>query len=115
MKHPFYPVTLQIPNYVPSQYTITEILGPFFSTVGLILLAAYVAIAGRHHSLSSSPASTKGVFVWFLLCGFIHTCIEGYYAANSVDIAGQSTYMVSCVLISSLRCGKSMHYQIHVT
>ncbi|KAJ3342336.1 hypothetical protein HDU91_000554, partial [Kappamyces sp. JEL0680] len=72
---------------------MNEILVPFFSAVGLVLVTAYVLIANKKHSLSQSAAVTKGLFLWFLLCGFIHTGVEGYYAANSVTIAGQSTYM----------------------
>jgi cholestenol delta-isomerase len=93
--HPFYPKSLVIPNYKPSPYTMAEILFPFFGAVALVLVVSYGLISGRKHTLSNSQGWTKAVFTWFICSGLIHLIIEGYYAANVYDIAGQTNYMSS--------------------
>lgn len=72
-----------------------EILVPFFGIVALVLAVSYGLIAKKKNTLSSSQGWTKGVFVWFICSGLIHLIIEGYYAINVYDIAGQTNYMSS--------------------
>ena len=95
MKHPFYPPTLSIPNYKTSPFTMLEILFPFFGAVSIVLFVSFGIIAKRKHTLTSSPGWTKGVFVWFICSGLIHMIVEGYYAANVYEIAGQTNFLSS--------------------
>jgi cholestenol delta-isomerase len=82
MHHPFYPTTVTIPHYVPSKYNMLQILIPFFAAIFILIVASVVLVPRNKFS-----------FIWFLLCGFIHFVIEGYFALNHATIAGQTTFL----------------------
>jgi cholestenol delta-isomerase len=91
--HPFYPRSLVIPGYAPSKHSMMEILFPFFAGSLLLILGGLISIYHRKHSLTSSSAGTKLVFVWFLACGCIHLFIEGWFSSHAKTIAGLDDYM----------------------
>ncbi|KAJ3039620.1 hypothetical protein HDV00_012078 [Rhizophlyctis rosea] len=86
--HPYYPLALSLPHYTLPVWSMSSILTIFFSSVGLILLVAYILISRKPY-----PFSRRLIFLWFLLCGFIHFVVEGYFAYNHVSIAGQTTFL----------------------
>lgn len=96
IEHRYYPVDLVIDNFVPPQYTVNQILVPFFSAVALLVAASVLLISGKKHNLSYSQVATKSIFVWFVLCGAIHTGLEGYFAFNALDIASQTNFLAEC-------------------
>ncbi|RKO89576.1 EBP domain protein [Blyttiomyces helicus] len=88
LPHPYYPQTLLLPHYIPPQLTMPEILTTFFGAVAVIFLASWTLATRR-----SLPVSTRLVFVWFVACGFIHGVLEGYFAFNNREIAGQTFFL----------------------
>jgi cholestenol Delta-isomerase len=91
--HPFTPPSISIPHYVPSQHTMLEILVPFFTAVLLVLVVGTMLISNKMINLTTSSFWTKSLFLWFTMCGFIHTGVEGYFAYHYKTIAGQTTFM----------------------
>ncbi|TPX68685.1 hypothetical protein SpCBS45565_g02901 [Spizellomyces sp. 'palustris'] len=85
LKHPYYPSQLDLPHYTVPTMPMQQILTIFFSTVFVILLTSYSII-----SRSQTTFGRKLVFLWFISCGFIHWGLEGYFAYNHKEIAGQS-------------------------
>ena len=86
--HPFYPTSLILPHYRLSEWSTLSILAIFFGAVGSVLLVAYLLISRKPY-----PFSTRLLFLWFLLCGFIHSVVEGYFAYNNKEIAGMTTFL----------------------
>ena len=91
--HPYYPKGLVIPNYTPQNIPMEHILGIFFSLV-LILLIAFTWRFQFRDSKKTND-STLYVYLWFLLCGFIHTFVEGYFVVTNKTIAGDSTFLAN--------------------
>ncbi|KAJ3415794.1 hypothetical protein HDV05_004066 [Chytridiales sp. JEL 0842] len=93
--HPFYPRKEVIAHYQPKTFTMTEILGVFFSVVFLVLIAAWTLASNTPASSGrkSMTLGTRLVFIWFVCCGGIHGIVEGYFAWNAWEIAGQSHFL----------------------
>ncbi|KAI8975504.1 Emopamil-binding protein, partial [Mycotypha africana] len=104
--HPYYPVDLIIPNYIPTQRTTLEILVAVGVIFTLLLSLCY-------YSVTSETTSVKR-FTWFTICGLLHLGFEGYWLYNKDSIAiktdllgemwkeyarGDSRYMVADELL----------------
>ena len=87
MSHPYYPKILVLPHYVAPTLTTVPLLGIFFSVVGAILLASW-AISKRYNS--SLSIQHRLIYLWFVLCGFIHFFFEGYFAVTHATIASRT-------------------------
>ncbi|GAP87411.1 putative emopamil binding protein [Rosellinia necatrix] len=88
--HPYYPLGVEIPGFVAKVLTTQEILTIFTTTCLAILVPAWLYTRYTRHDL---PASEVFVVLWFVLCGFIHLGLEGYFARHALDIAGRSTVL----------------------
>ena len=88
--HPYYPQSLQIPGFVAQQWTDTQILSVFFGAIAVISPLALAQFAKLN---PEAPTATRLVFLWFLLCGFIHTVLESYFVAFSQSIASRSGFL----------------------
>ncbi|RKP11257.1 Emopamil-binding protein [Piptocephalis cylindrospora] len=89
--HPYYPVQLDLPHYLPSPYSMAKTLGIFSVALLIILSGAYTLAAKRH------LATTKDriIFLWFVMSGCIHLGLEGYYAFTHRTIAGDNTVLAN--------------------
>ena len=76
-QHPYYPVDLQLPNYVPNGRSLLELLGVFFGFVGCSLVFLWFIISTLPHMKSSILLKLK--VSWFFMCGLIHLVLEGYF------------------------------------
>lgn len=65
--HPFYPLELELLEYVANTRKITELLTGFFATWGLILAVTYVI--SKKYNPKLSNVDTAAV-LWFVLCEF---------------------------------------------
>lgn len=96
--HPYYPRNLSLPGYRPNRVPLTELLGLFFGLVAIALISTWI-LAGRFNKRGAD----RVVICWFVVCGFIHSVLEGYFAANHETIIGGGSYLAEmCKLSLSL-------------
>ncbi|CAG8537126.1 6235_t:CDS:2 [Ambispora leptoticha] len=94
--HPYYPTNLELPNYTEPTFSMTTILAVFLSVLSLIICSSLIIISRSKNynnnivhpqnqaNLNSKykvSTANKIIFTWFVICGFIHTFFEGYFAA----------------------------------
>ncbi|ELT92715.1 hypothetical protein CAPTEDRAFT_171071 [Capitella teleta] len=91
LQHPYLPASLDIPHYTPNERPLTEILGYFFSTVGIAVIALWLYTGRIPHLKTSLLARCK--VSWFFVCGLIHFILEGYFAVYHEEIAGMQTFL----------------------
>lgn len=86
-QHPYYPLGVAIPGYVAKVLTTQAILAIFTTTCLGILIPTCLYIRHARRDLPSGEVLTA---LWFVLCGFIHLGLEGYFALNAHSIASRS-------------------------
>lgn len=86
--HPYYPRSLEIPNYVPPIHSQSDILTVFFFAIAVLLLASYLII-----SQSPITKANKFVFLWFVFTACIHTFVEGWVVVFNQTVAGRNDFM----------------------
>ncbi|KAL2753519.1 hypothetical protein ACRALDRAFT_1036118 [Sodiomyces alcalophilus JCM 7366] len=84
--HPYYPLGLHLPDYVPNTLGTVSILAIFSSTLAAILLPMLVLIRRYNPKL---PRTEVAIALWFILCGVIHLGLEGYYVVNHASLTSQ--------------------------
>ncbi|RVX70886.1 hypothetical protein B0A52_06043 [Exophiala mesophila] len=77
--HPFYPLGVEIVNYLANEKDVIQLLTSFASLVGSILLVAWY---GATKFAPHLKASDQLAVLWFVLCGMIHFFFEGYFSYN---------------------------------
>ncbi|KAI1407971.1 3-beta-hydroxysteroid-Delta(8),Delta(7)-isomerase [Hypoxylon sp. FL1857] len=83
--HSYYPVGVDIPNYVPNEWSTLALVSTFAVTCGIVLTAATTIAKKRNPRITTSELSKV---LWFTLCGSIHLILEGYYAVNFATLPG---------------------------
>ncbi|KAL2830474.1 Emopamil-binding protein [Aspergillus cavernicola] len=83
--HSYYPVGVEISNYVPNELS-TLILVSIFALTCIIIMAGTHSIATKANPLLSK--CDLSIIFWFVLCGSIHSILEGYYAFNFSTLPG---------------------------
>ncbi|KAK3581259.1 hypothetical protein CHS0354_032985 [Potamilus streckersoni] len=86
--HPYFPRELNIPNYIPNSSSIVELLGIFFGLAAVVLLGTWVYTTRRKF-----PITDRLKLCWFVMCGFIHLILEGYFSLFHASLAGKSSYL----------------------
>ncbi|OMH85804.1 3-beta-hydroxysteroid-Delta(8),Delta(7)-isomerase [Zancudomyces culisetae] len=95
VQHPYYPKTLELPNYKPSVLSTPVMFSIFGSVVFLVIMYAFYLIAktNLHRLHAQQTLLTKlekfGI-IWFAISGMIHMVLEGYFVAFNRSIAGNS-------------------------
>ncbi|RPA97302.1 Emopamil-binding protein [Choiromyces venosus 120613-1] len=85
--HPFYPLGLSLPHYVPNTLSSLELVSTFAAGTLVIFAGARILV----NTVNKKPASSeKIVCLWFALCGFIHLFFEGYFGATAGEIASST-------------------------
>ncbi|KAF9579737.1 hypothetical protein BGW38_003889 [Lunasporangiospora selenospora] len=90
--HPYYPRMLILDHYVPNELTTIEILILLFSTFGVLILGALFFSYQKRQS-SIVGVGQQLTFVWFVLSGFIHLFLEGYFSVRNRTLAGEQTLL----------------------
>ncbi|RKP34723.1 Emopamil-binding protein [Dimargaris cristalligena] len=88
--HPFYPVTLALPHYVPPQWAVSHLLPIFFAAVVIVLGVAGILVGRVQPRLS---ATDRTIFLWLCLSAVVHLVLEGYYVVYHVQLAGVSSVL----------------------
>ncbi|XP_018414668.1 PREDICTED: 3-beta-hydroxysteroid-Delta(8),Delta(7)-isomerase [Nanorana parkeri] len=74
--HPFWPRDLHIEGYRPNDRAMWEILTFLFSVSGVFLVGTWF-LSGRVVGISTAR---RLILCWFMICGFIHGVIEGWFS-----------------------------------
>jgi cholestenol delta-isomerase len=90
-QHPYHPVDLHLPNYVPNDRSVEELLGVFFGFLTLSLLILWVGFSRTPHMKDSLWLKVK--VSWFFMCGLIHLILEGYFGIFHGTIAERQSYL----------------------
>ncbi|KAJ8411983.1 hypothetical protein AAFF_G00142500 [Aldrovandia affinis] len=91
-QHPFWPRDLSIPDYVPNDRSMTEILTFLFSVSGALLLGTW-ALTGQEVARGRLSAARRLALCWFAVCGFIHGVIEGWFSLYYSSIASDQSFL----------------------
>ncbi|CAL8367007.1 unnamed protein product [Lota lota] len=90
--HPFWPRDLSIPNYVPNDRSMSEILTFLFSVSGVFLLATW-GISGWENASGRLGVWRRLAVCWFAVCGFIHGVIEGWFSLYYEVIPADQSFL----------------------
>lgn len=63
--HPYYPLHVELPNYVPNAAPLLVILGAFGGLI-TIVLSASLALARKYNG--NLRTGDQAIFCWFVLC-----------------------------------------------
>lgn len=91
INHPYYPRDMEIPNYIPNESSVTEILVIFFGLVGMLLSATWL-YASRMQQLKGRTI-TKAKICWLVACAAIHIILEGYFGVFYNTLVQEQTYL----------------------
>ena len=93
--HPYYPLGLVIPNWLPQSVAMEKILFRFFVTLSVLFVGFALVYRRRPASKTSFSNAPFFLAAWFFLCGIIHTFVEGYFVATHGTIAGDDTFLAN--------------------
>ncbi|XP_046580252.1 3-beta-hydroxysteroid-Delta(8),Delta(7)-isomerase-like [Haliotis rubra] len=90
-EHPYFPKDLKLPHYRPNDKGVVEILSVFFGVVGVFVVLTWV-----YSGTTKNPRFTitqRVVLCWFMMCGLIHTFLEGYFGVFHDVLAGDMSFL----------------------
>lgn len=85
--HPYFPTTLEIPNYTPPTHALPTLLALFGLIAGAIIT---LGITVTNYLNPQFPARRKVAAAWFLLSGLLHIHFEGYFIKHRYTLAARS-------------------------
>ncbi|KAF8931556.1 hypothetical protein BGZ58_007570 [Dissophora ornata] len=88
--HPYYPLDLVLNHYVPNSYSMADTLTILFSTFGTIAVGA-IALSYQKRNSTIKGLDSQLTFLWFVMCGFIHFFLEGYFGVFHETLAGDQS------------------------
>ncbi|KAL6871876.1 Emopamil-binding protein [Trichoderma novae-zelandiae] len=93
LDHPYYPLGVSIPDYVPNGLPLSRSLPLFGTLIGAVAISAFFLSGPRSGSASRRRVRSVDRFAasWFALCGFLHIVFEGYYILHRTNISGMNT------------------------
>ncbi|KAK3290417.1 Emopamil-binding protein [Chaetomium fimeti] len=84
--HPYYPLDLELPGFVPSPTAVPILLAFFAAGVAFVFSATVILARTVQPGLSKGKLYTA---MWFMLCGCIHLFFEGYFARHEAEMPGR--------------------------
>lgn len=97
IKHPYYPLDLELPHYVPNENDVFLVPISFFGLVVGLALVVWV-YSGKQTWRFSLGDRMK--VCWFTMCAVIHTILEGYFSIYHATMAGRQSYLAQiCTLM----------------
>ncbi|KAK9759960.1 hypothetical protein K7432_016481 [Basidiobolus ranarum] len=87
--HPYFPIDLSLPHYIPNSHGTGYILTVVFGSFGVILLTAAMFVL-RNKSVNQRD---RLIYMWCMLSGVIHVGLEGYYVLNYASLAGDQSIL----------------------
>jgi cholestenol Delta-isomerase len=85
--HPFYPLGIALANFTERDISVLAIFSAFIAALLCLFTAARAYI-----STSKTPLSPRDSFLatWFVLTGFIHLIIEGYFSIHHATMPSRT-------------------------
>jgi len=90
-QHPYYPVHMQLPNYVPNDRSLLQLLGVFCGFIVSCLFLLWLVISGLPHMKNNILLKLK--VCWFFMCGLIHVLLEGYFGIFNQTIPEGKSFL----------------------
>lgn len=90
VEHPYLPKELKLDHYVKNNKDTIQILATLSAVAAVILAVSWYITSFRKEPFCIKRRLT---LCWFMLCAFIHTGLEGYFAVNHKTLAGHSTIL----------------------
>ncbi|KAG9298437.1 hypothetical protein G9A89_008701 [Geosiphon pyriformis] len=90
--HPYYPRNLVLPDYVAPTLSMPYILSIFFIAFFTVILASSLILFVGSQSKKLNRLD-KLAFLWFVVCGCIHTFFEGYFATFHETMQGDNALL----------------------
>ncbi|KAF9884649.1 hypothetical protein FE257_001402 [Aspergillus nanangensis] len=88
--HPYYPPTIEIPNYAPNDRGTLALISIFAVVCIAVFLGTYLIATRSRPQISTGDIITAQ---WFVLCGCIHLILEGYYSLNVFSLPSKQTIL----------------------
>src|SRR5690554_6953453 len=88
--HPYYPRGLILDHYVPNSYSMQDTLTLLFGTFGAITVGS-LAISYQRRNSTLKGFGSQVTFLWYIMCGFIHLFLEGYFGVYHETLAGDQS------------------------
>ncbi|KAI1085788.1 EBP-domain-containing protein [Whalleya microplaca] len=88
--HPYYPLDVAIPAYVPNEAPLPALVASMAGMLGCALLSASLV------ALKVNPNLTKcnlALVCWFVLNGCLHCFFEGYFVLNHATLASSQNVL----------------------
>lgn len=83
MDHPYYPTSIELPNYIPNSASLAENVTQF-SILWILVLGGSWTLLIRPSTGLTLP--DKLTCLWFILCGTLHVFFEGYFVLNQSSL-----------------------------
>ncbi|OJI98243.1 hypothetical protein ASPVEDRAFT_25140 [Aspergillus versicolor CBS 583.65] len=83
--HSYHPLGIDIPNYVPNEWSTLALVSTFAATAVVVLATAKTLATKSNPNISIADLSKV---LWASLCCPIHFVLEGYYASNFTTLQG---------------------------
>jgi len=83
--HPFYPVGVEIVNFIANDLTVLQLLAAFGAGCAVILSATWFLTSAFAPRLKKTD---RLAVLWFCLSGSIHLFFEGYFSYNHSRMGG---------------------------
>jgi cholestenol delta-isomerase len=85
--HPYYPIEKDIVGYLANTSGTFDLVLKFAAGCVAIFGVTYVLVKRTRPNASTGDLAT---IMWFVLCGFIHSFFEGYFAYNFRNMGGMN-------------------------
>ncbi|KAK0646461.1 cholestenol delta-isomerase-like protein [Cercophora newfieldiana] len=84
MAHPYYPPNVEISGgYVPNELSVPALINRFVGVITVHLGTTLVLARAVNRRLGWGE---QAVFLWFMLCAFLHCFFEGYFILHHVAL-----------------------------
>ncbi|OTA66605.1 EBP-domain-containing protein [Hypoxylon sp. EC38] len=84
ISHPYYPLGVTIPEYVPNEAPVPVLLTALGGMLGFAMLGASAVALKVNPNLTKSNLA---LLCWFVMNGCLHCFFEGYFVFNHATIA----------------------------
>ncbi|KAL8164229.1 UNVERIFIED_CONTAM: hypothetical protein K2H54_047971 [Gekko kuhli] len=91
--HPYWPRDLELQHYIPNDLPMWQIVTFFFSVLGAILALTWLAVGWWNRKDPPFGMWRSLAICWFMICGFIHSVMEGWFIFYHTEIPGDQSFL----------------------